>query len=63
MGNFEILVLYVDDILLANNELKLLTKTKQMLTQHFEMKGLGNAYFVLGIEIHCDRSLSMLGLS
>ena len=62
-GSFVILVLYVDDILLASNNLNMLIETKQMLAQHFEMKDLGNASFVLGIEIHRDRSLGVLGLS
>ena len=63
VGSFVILVLYIDDILLTSNDLNMLTETKQMLAQHFEMKDLGNASFVLGIEIHCDRSLGAFGLS
>ena len=53
MGSFVILVLYVDDILLV----------KKILAKHFGMKDLGNASFVLGIEIHCDKSLGVLILS
>ena len=45
------LVLYVDDILLATNDTDLLAKTKQMLCNHFDMKDLGEASFVLGIKI------------
>ena len=62
-GNFIILVLYVDDILLASNDMNLLNETKQMLSKHFEMKDLGDASFVLGIQIHRDRSSGVLGLS
>ncbi|XP_070026462.1 uncharacterized protein LOC142182230 [Nicotiana tabacum] len=56
-------VLYVDDILLASSDLGLLHETKQFLIQNFEMKDMGEASFVIGIEIHRDRSQRLLGLS
>ena len=34
-----------------------------MLNTHFDMKDLGDAFFVLGIQIHRDRSKGILGLS
>ena len=43
------LVLNVDDILLATNDLNLLRDTKKFLSNNFEMKDLGNASYVLGI--------------
>ena len=46
------LVLNVDDILLATNDLKLLRDTKKFLSSNFEMKDLGNASYVLGIQIY-----------
>jgi hypothetical protein len=49
------LVLYVDDILLVSNDLGLLHETKQLLSQSFEMKDLGEASYVIGIEVHRDR--------
>ena len=57
------LVLYVDDILLATNDIGLLHETKRFLSKYFEMKDLGDASFVLGIQIHRDRSRGILGLS
>ncbi|XP_028070191.1 uncharacterized protein LOC114272671 [Camellia sinensis] len=54
------LVLYVDDILLATNDINLLHDTKRFLSKNFEMKDLGDAYFVLGIEILRDRSRGIL---
>ncbi|KAG8479264.1 hypothetical protein CXB51_029046 [Gossypium anomalum] len=57
------LVLYVDDILLATNDIGLLHETKRFLSKHFEMKDLGDASFILGIQIHRDRSRGILGLS
>ena len=57
------LVLYVDDILLASNDIGLLHETNRFLVRKFEMKDLRDASFVLGIQIHRDRSRSILGLS
>jgi len=49
------LVLYVDDILLATNDLGLLHDTKEFIFQNLEMKDMGEASYVLGIEIKRDR--------
>ncbi|RDY00868.1 hypothetical protein CR513_15882, partial [Mucuna pruriens] len=57
------LVLYVDDILLASSDTCLLHETKRFLTKNFEMKDLGEASFVLGIQILRDRSQGILRLS
>lgn len=62
-SKFIFLVLYVDDILLASNNLDLLLETKKTLSTSFDMKDLGEASFVLGIEIHRDRNQKLLGLS
>ena len=50
------LVLYVDDILLATNDICLFHETKRFLSKKFEMKDHGDASFVLGIQIYGDRS-------
>ena len=57
------IVLYVDDILLASNDIGLLHDTKRFLSRNFEMKDHDDASFVLGIQIHRDRSQGILGLS
>jgi hypothetical protein len=62
-SNFIILVLYVDDILLASSCINLLNETRLMLSSHFDMKDLGDASVVLGIQIFRDRSRGILGLS
>jgi hypothetical protein len=62
-GKFIILVLYVDDILLASNDKNMLYETKNFLSSNFDMKDLGEASYVLGIEIHQDRTKGVLGLS
>ena len=60
---FVILVLYVDDILLASNDKNMLHEAKNFLSSHFDMKDLGDASYVLGIEINRDRTKGVLGLS
>jgi len=60
---FVILVLYVDDILLATNNVAMLHDEKKFLSNNFEMKDMGEASYVIGIEIFCDRSQGFLGLS
>ena len=48
------MVLYVDDILFTTNDTDLLVETKQLLFSHFDMKDLGEASYVLGIQILRD---------
>ena len=57
------LVLYVDDILLATNDKGMMHGVKQFLSKNFVMKDMGEASYVIGINIHGDRSRSILGLS
>ena len=62
-SKFIILVLYVDDILLAASDCGLLHDVKNYLSSNFEMKDMGEASYVIGIEIFRDRSQGILGLS
>jgi hypothetical protein len=62
-SKFLFLILYVDDILLASSDLGLLHETKEFLSKNFEMKDMGEATYVIGIEIFRDRSRGLLGLS
>nr|GEW72495.1 putative zinc finger, CCHC-type [Tanacetum cinerariifolium] len=61
--NFIILVLYVDDILLASNNIDLLHESKRFLSRNFDMKDLGEASYIIRIEIHQDQANGILGLS
>jgi hypothetical protein len=54
-GKFVFLILYMDDILLASSDISLLLETKKFLSSNFDMEDLGEASFILGIEIHRDR--------
>ena len=58
-----LLVLYVDDILLIGDDIKLLDSVKEYLNNKFSMKDLGEAAYVLGIKIYRDRSRRLLALS
>lgn len=49
---FTILVLCVDDILLACNDKDMLHETKNFMSSNFDMKDIGEASYILGIEIH-----------
>ena len=57
------LVLYVDDVLLAANDTDLVVETKQLLFSHFDMKDLGEASYVLGIQILHDKPSGIMRLS
>ena len=58
-----IFVLHVDDILRATNDKRILYDTKIFLSKNFAMKYLGDASFVLRIQMHRDPSRGILGLS
>jgi hypothetical protein len=60
---FIFLILYVDDILLASSDVSLLLETKRFLSSNFDMNDLGEALFILEIEIHRDRRKEVLELS
>ena len=62
-SSYIFLVLYVDDILLASNDTNLLFETKNLLFSHFDMKDLGEASYVLGIQILRDKANGVLRLS
>ena len=57
------LILYVDNILLIENNFEMLSKVKIQLTTQFQMKNLGEAQYVLGIKIIRDRKNKIIALS
>ncbi|RDX59351.1 hypothetical protein CR513_61872, partial [Mucuna pruriens] len=57
-----LLVLYVDDILLIENDIPTLQHVKTWLGNYFSMKDLGEASYMLGIRFYRDRSLKLLDL-
>ena len=57
------LILYVNDILLIENDIPKLLNVKQWLGKCFSMEDLGDAETIQGIRIYRDRSEWLLGLS
>ncbi|KAK4383803.1 hypothetical protein Sango_2741600 [Sesamum angolense] len=45
------LMLYVDDILLIRNDVKMLEDTKAWLSTQYSMKNMGEAFYILDIKI------------
>ena len=62
-GKVVFLVLYVDDILLIGNDVGKLSEVKVWLAKQFDMKDLGEAAYILGIQIFRDRKNRTLSLS
>ena len=57
------MLLYVDDILIAGKSRSAVDEVKAMLKSEFEMKDLGAAKRLLGMDIRRDRSQGRLWLS
>jgi len=55
--------LYINDILLAGNNIEMIQSTKQWLSSIFEMKEMGKVRYILGVEITLNRSKKLLGLN
>ncbi|KAL4304503.1 hypothetical protein GQ457_10G014750 [Hibiscus cannabinus] len=62
-GSFIFLLLYVDDMLIVAKNMHDVVGLKALLSQEFDMKDLGAAKKILGMEIHRDRSSRKLWLS
>ena len=56
-------VIYVDDILLIRNDVETLSNVKKWLAEQFQIKDLGEASYILGIQIIRDRKNKLLALS
>ena len=61
--NFVMLLLYVDDMLIAGTDAVTISKLKEDLSKFFDMKDLGSAQQILGMRITRDRKLKKLWLS
>ena len=57
------LVLYVDDMLLVGNIQEIIYDSKTQLFSKFDMKDLGDANYILGMEIKRDRAKRKLWLN
>jgi len=59
-GEYIYLLLYVDNMLIASKSRSAINKLKKDLSSEFEMKDLGEAKKVLGMEIKKDRKCGKL---
>uniref|UniRef100_A0AAV1UE32 Reverse transcriptase Ty1/copia-type domain-containing protein n=1 Tax=Peronospora matthiolae TaxID=2874970 RepID=A0AAV1UE32_9STRA len=55
-----LVVLYVDDLILASSNNKLLKSTKMALSTRFEITDLGELNYFLGMDIKNDRKTGMV---
>ena len=62
-GNILIIALYVDDLLIACNEMSVIVETKLELSSRFKMKDLGESKIILGMDIWRDAEGNVLTLS
>ncbi|GJZ97607.1 retrovirus-related pol polyprotein from transposon TNT 1-94 [Tanacetum coccineum] len=62
-NDFVILLLYVDDMLVAGPNKDRISKLKAQLAREFKMKDLGPANKILGMQIHRDRVSRKIWLS
>ncbi|GJZ10295.1 retrotransposon protein, putative, ty1-copia subclass [Tanacetum coccineum] len=62
-SNVTFLILYVDDIIIMRNNIRILQSVKTYLGKCFAIKNLGEATFILGIKIYRVRSKRLIGLS
>ena len=58
--NLMLIALYVDDLLLASNNKKMLRKEKEALKRRFEMKDLREVHYCLGIQIERKRNKNLM---
>ena len=62
-GSYIFLFLYVDDMSIVSKSISEVNKLKFLLSREFNMKNLGAAKKILGMEIHRDIALRRLWLS
>lgn len=58
-----LLLVYVDDLLLASNSPHLMTTVKKLLSSEFEMSELGEPRYMLGVQIRRYRSHKTISIS
>jgi hypothetical protein len=62
-GRFRYVALYIDDMLLVGNNMDTIKEVKKQLSSKFDMKDLGVAKFILGMEIKRDQVARKLWLN
>ena len=60
---YVLLSLYVNDIIIARNDLEFVQTIKKWLSSAFEMKDMGETFYILGVKIHKNHSNKLVVLS
>ena len=60
---YVLLFLYVDDIIIAGNDLEFVQTIKKGLSSTFEMKDMGETFYILGVKIQKNHSNKLVVLS
>jgi hypothetical protein len=60
---FFFLVLYLDDIMLETNDKNLSNEMRQFLSKNFDMKDIGETFYVIDIKIYRDKFKGVLSIS
>jgi hypothetical protein len=63
VDGYDSFIIFTDDYSCYGYIYPIKERSEAFLSSHFEMKALGEARFILGIEIHRDRVKGVLGLS
>jgi hypothetical protein len=58
-----IVLLWVDDLIIAGNNLTEISKFKAAISKRFEMKDLGELTWILGMEVRRDRTQGVLEIT
>jgi len=62
-GKLTVVVVHVDDCTIVANTICLINELKAGLSKHFEVTDLGELYWMLGIEVKCNRPGCLVHLS
>lgn len=62
-GDVLIIAIYVDDMLLAGNNIEMINDVKKKLSDRFDMKDLGDVHWILGMEVVRDRRQKSISLN
>ena len=62
-GKLLFVAVYVDDKLIFSKNLNAIKRLKAQLSEHFEITDLGEARWILGMEVIRDRKLGTISLS
>jgi hypothetical protein len=51
-----LITVYVNDLIILSNDGRMMTELKEKLSEHFDMKDLGEIKYCLGFQVICDQA-------